>query len=86
MDDAAVTRFRRRRIGPSSRTSSDPTLTAEENIALPLLLGRKPPEPAVIEEVWRGSRSRRDARTCPPAERREGQQRVWQSPGAGDPP
>ncbi|HQL50241.1 MAG TPA: ABC transporter ATP-binding protein [Kiritimatiellia bacterium] len=52
MDDAAVTRFRRRRIGLVFQDFNlIPTLTAEENIALPLLLDRKPPEPAVIEEV-----------------------------------
>ena len=52
MDDAAVTRFRRSRIGLIFQDFNlVPTLTAEENIALPLLLARKTPDPAVIGEV-----------------------------------
>jgi putative ABC transport system ATP-binding protein len=50
MDDATVTRFRRSRIGLIFQDFNlIPTLTAEENIALPLLLGRKTPDPAVID-------------------------------------
>lgn len=52
MGDAAVTRFRRRRIGLVFQDFNlIPTLTAEENIALPLLLDRKTPEPSLIEAV-----------------------------------
>jgi putative ABC transport system ATP-binding protein len=49
MADAAVTRFRRNRIGLIFQDFNlIPTLTAEENIALPLLLDRKTPDPAAI--------------------------------------
>jgi putative ABC transport system ATP-binding protein len=52
MDDAAVTRFRRSRIGLVFQDFNlIPTLTAEENIALPLLLGRKTPDPAAIDAL-----------------------------------
>ena len=52
MDDATVTRFRRNRIGLIFQDFNlIPTLTAEENIALPLLLGRKTPAPAAITEL-----------------------------------
>jgi putative ABC transport system ATP-binding protein len=52
MDDATVTRFRRERIGLIFQDFNlIPTLTAEENIALPLLLGRKTPDPAAIDAL-----------------------------------
>ncbi|MDR2849895.1 MAG: ABC transporter ATP-binding protein [Verrucomicrobiota bacterium] len=52
MDDAAVTRFRRTRIGLIFQDFNlIPTLTAEENIALPLLLGRQTPDPAAIDAL-----------------------------------
>jgi putative ABC transport system ATP-binding protein len=50
MGDAAVTCFRRSRIGLIFQDFNlIPTLTAEENIALPLLLARRTPDPAEID-------------------------------------
>jgi putative ABC transport system ATP-binding protein len=49
MADEEVTRFRRRRIGLIFQDFNlIPTLTAEENIALPLLLDRRTPDPGAI--------------------------------------
>ncbi len=52
MNDNEVTCFRRRRIGLIFQDFNlIPTLTAEENIALPLLLDRKVPDPQKIEAL-----------------------------------
>lgn len=52
MADEVVTRFRRRRIGLIFQDFNlIPTLTAEENIALPLLLDRRTPDPATLETM-----------------------------------
>jgi len=52
MDDQAVTCFRRRRIGLIFQDFNlIPTLTAEENIALPLLLDRQTPEAPAIDAL-----------------------------------
>lgn len=52
MNDNEVTCFRRRRIGLIFQDFNlIPTLTAEENIALPLLLDRKTPDPLKIEAL-----------------------------------
>ena len=52
MDDATITRFRRDRIGLIFQDFNlIPTLTAEENIVLPLLLGRKSPDPAAVDAL-----------------------------------
>lgn len=52
MNDNDVTCFRRRRIGLIFQDFNlIPTLTAEENIALPLLLDRKVPDPQKIEAL-----------------------------------
>ena len=52
MSDHDVTCFRRRRIGLVFQDFNlIPTLTAEENIALPLLLDRRAPDPAQIDAL-----------------------------------
>lgn len=52
MDDATITRFRRRRIGLVFQDFNlIPTLSAEENIALPLLLDRQTPDAKLLEEL-----------------------------------
>jgi putative ABC transport system ATP-binding protein len=52
MNDHDLTCFRRRRIGLVFQDFNlVPTLTAEENIVLPLLLDRRPPDPAHIESI-----------------------------------
>lgn len=52
MDDHAVTCFRRRRIGLVFQDFNlIPTLTAEENVILPLLLDRKVPDPQRVEAL-----------------------------------
>ena len=49
LDDAARTAFRRRHLGLVFQDFNlVPTLTAEENVALPLLLDRRRPDPARI--------------------------------------
>lgn len=53
MDDNAATRFRRRRIGLVFQDFNlIPTLTAEENVILPLLLDRKAPDPQRLDELF----------------------------------
>ncbi len=50
--DDAVTRFRRRRIGLVFQDFNlIPTLTAEENVALPLILDGRRPAPAALEPL-----------------------------------
>lgn len=52
MRDDEITRFRRRRIGLIFQDFNlIPTLTAEENIALPLLLDRSRPDPETIDAL-----------------------------------
>jgi len=52
MNDHDLTCFRRRRIGLVFQDFNlVPTLTAEENIVLPLLLDRRPPEPERLENI-----------------------------------
>lgn len=52
MSDHDVTCFRRRRIGLVFQDFNlIPTLTAEENIALPLLLDRQAPDPRKIDDL-----------------------------------
>ena len=52
MNDNEVTCFRRRRIGLIFQDFNlIPTLSAEENIALPLLLDRKTPDPRAVEAL-----------------------------------
>ena len=52
MDDDARTIFRRRRIGVIFQDYNlIPTLTAEENILLPLLLDKTPPDRAHLDEI-----------------------------------
>ena len=52
MDDTTATVFRRRRIGLVFQDFNlIPTLTAEENIALPLLLDRRQPDPRTLDPL-----------------------------------
>jgi putative ABC transport system ATP-binding protein len=52
MDDETATIFRRRRIGLVFQDFNlIPTLTAEENITLPLLLERRAPDPETLEPL-----------------------------------
>ena len=55
MDDETATIFRRRRIGLVFQDFNlIPTLTAEENITLPLLLERRAPDPETLSRCSNG--------------------------------
>jgi len=52
LDDIELTRLRRDRIGLLLPAASVlPTITVRENVALPLLIARRPPEPAAIDAL-----------------------------------
>jgi putative ABC transport system ATP-binding protein len=52
LDDIELTRLRRDRIGLLLPAASVlPTITVRENVALPLLIARKPPAPEAVEEL-----------------------------------
>ena len=52
LDDIELTRLRRDRIGLLLPAASVlPTITVRENVALPLLIARRPPAPAAIEAL-----------------------------------
>ncbi len=52
MDDAALTRFRREQLGFVFQAFNLlPTMTAEQNIALPAALGGAKPDPALLAQV-----------------------------------
>jgi putative ABC transport system ATP-binding protein len=65
LDDIELTRLRRDRIGLLLPAASVlPTITVRENVALPLLIARRPPAPEVVEQLLErvGLASRRDHR------------------------
>jgi putative ABC transport system ATP-binding protein len=65
LDDIELTRLRRDRIGLLLPAASVlPTITVRENVALPLLIARRPPEPEVIDALLErvGLTEVRDAR------------------------
>jgi putative ABC transport system ATP-binding protein len=65
LDDIAVTRLRRERIGLLLPAASVlPTITVRENVALPLLIARRAPEPAAVDALLErvGLADRRDER------------------------
>jgi putative ABC transport system ATP-binding protein len=52
LDDIELTRLRRDRIGLLLPAASVlPTITVRENVALPLLIARRPPAPEAVEEL-----------------------------------
>jgi putative ABC transport system ATP-binding protein len=52
LDDIELTRLRRDRIGLLLPAASVlPTITVRENVALPLLIARRPPEPVAIDAL-----------------------------------
>src|SRR3954454_24403950 len=52
LDDIELTRLRRDRIGLLLPAASVlPTITVRENVALPLLIARKPPAPEAVEAL-----------------------------------
>jgi putative ABC transport system ATP-binding protein len=52
LDDIELTRLRRDRIGLLLPAASVlPTITVRENVALPLLIARRPPEPEAVEAL-----------------------------------
>ena len=74
LKDKALTRLRRDRVGFVFQSFNlVPTLTAEENILLPLRLGRREPDPAWFDGVI-GSLSLGDRLSHRPAELSGGQQ------------
>jgi putative ABC transport system ATP-binding protein len=65
LDDIELTRLRRDRIGLLLPAASVlPTITVRENVALPLLIARRPPEPEAIDALLErvGLTEVRDAR------------------------
>src|SRR4051812_48655203 len=61
LDDIELTRLRRDRIGLLLPAASVlPTITVRENVALPLLIARRPPAPEAVEALLeRGGRAPR---------------------------
>jgi putative ABC transport system ATP-binding protein len=65
LDDIELTRLRRDRIGLLLPAASVlPTITVRENVALPLLIARRPPEPETVDALLErvGLADHRDAR------------------------
>jgi putative ABC transport system ATP-binding protein len=65
LDDIELTRLRRDRIGLLLPAASVlPTITVRENVALPLLIARRPPEPEAVDALLErvGLTAVRDAR------------------------
>jgi putative ABC transport system ATP-binding protein len=65
LDDIELTRLRRDRVGLLLPAASVlPTITVRENVALPLLIARRPPAPAAVEALLKrvGLADKADAR------------------------